>query len=75
MQFGFQQDRSATDAIFVMRQLQERYEEKKKVYYVFVDLEMTCDSSKRSDSIGFQKADGSWEIDQIGGGIIWKFSE
>ncbi len=29
IQFGFQQDRSTTDAIFVMRQLQERYKEKK----------------------------------------------
>ncbi len=30
IQFGFQQDRSTTDAIFVMRQLQERYKEKKR---------------------------------------------
>ncbi len=30
IQFGFQQDRSTTDAIFAMRQLQERYMEKKK---------------------------------------------
>ncbi len=30
IQFGFQQDRSTTDAIFVMRQLQERYKEKNR---------------------------------------------
>ncbi len=28
-----------TDAIFVIRQMQERYKEKKKMYHVFVDLE------------------------------------
>ncbi len=40
IQFGFQQDKSTTDAIFAMRQLQERYKEKKKMlYHVFVDLE------------------------------------
>ncbi len=38
IKFSFQQDRSITDAIFVMRQLQERYKEKEKMYHVFVDL-------------------------------------
>ncbi len=59
IQFGFQQDRSTTDAKFVMRQLQDRYKEKKEMYHIFVDLEKTFDSPKRSDSMGSEKADGS----------------
>ncbi len=61
IQFGFQQDRSTTDAIFVVRELQERYEykEKKKMYHFFVDLEKAFDCSKRSDRMGFENADGS----------------
>ncbi len=63
MQFGFQQDRSTTDAIFVMRQLQERYTNKEKnkmLYHIFVDLVKAFHkSSKRSDSMGFERADGS----------------
>ncbi len=47
IQFGFQQDKSATDAIFVMRQLQERYMEKKKMYHVFLYLEKAFDRVPR----------------------------
>ncbi len=36
IQFGFQQDRSTIDAIFVMRQLQERYKEKKRCCIMFL---------------------------------------
>ncbi len=43
IQFGFQQDRSITDAILMMMQLQERYKKKKMLYYVFLDLEKTFD--------------------------------
>ena len=42
-QFGFNPGRSTTDAIFVMRQLQEKFSEKKKLYHVFVDLEKAFD--------------------------------
>ncbi len=39
-QFGFNPGRSTTDADFVMKQLQEKFsEKKKKLYHVFVDLE------------------------------------
>ncbi len=43
-QFVFNPGRLTTDAIFVMRQLQEKFsEEMKKPYHVFVDLEKACD--------------------------------
>ncbi len=35
IQFGFQQDKSTTDALFVMRQLQELYGEEKDVVSCF----------------------------------------
>ena len=44
MQFGFMPGKGATDAIFIMRQVQEKYQaKKKKLYYAFVDLEKAFD--------------------------------
>ena len=38
-QFGFRQGRSTTGAIFIVRQLQETYNQKKtKLYHIFIDL-------------------------------------
>ena len=43
-QFGFQQGKSTVDAIFVMRQLQERYGwGKKELFHIFVDLKNAVD--------------------------------
>ena len=40
MQFGFRLGRGTTDAIFIVRQMQERFLDKKKeVWMAFVDLE------------------------------------
>ena len=40
MQFGFMKGCGTTDAIFILRQLQEKYMAKnKKLYFAFVDLE------------------------------------
>ena len=39
MQFGFMHVKGTTDAIFIMRQVQEKHQAKKKLYYAFVDLE------------------------------------
>ena len=40
MQFGFMAGKSTTDAIFIVRQLQENYlARKKNVWMAFVDLE------------------------------------
>ena len=44
MQFGFTPGKGTTDAIFIMRQVQETHQaKKKKLYYVFVDLEKAFD--------------------------------
>ena len=47
MQFGFMPDRGTTDAIFIFRQLQEKYLQKKKNYFAFVDLENAFDRVPR----------------------------
>ena len=47
-QFGFMPGKSCTDAIFILRRLQEKYIEKeKKVYHIFVDLEKAFDRVPR----------------------------
>ena len=48
MQFGFMPGKGTTDAIFVVRQMQERhYEKRKKLYFAFVDLEKAFDRVPR----------------------------
>ena len=48
MQFGFMPGRGTTDAIFILRQLQEKYLLKKKnIYFAFVDLEKAFDRVPR----------------------------
>ena len=48
MQFGFMPGKRTTDAIFIMRQVQEKHQaKKKKLYYVFVDLEKAFDRVPR----------------------------
>ena len=39
MQFGFMPGRRTTDALFVVRRMQEKYRDKKKKLYCFVDIE------------------------------------
>jgi hypothetical protein len=47
-QFGFMAGRCTVDAIFILRQLQERYVEKNKIlYHIFVDLEKAFDKVPR----------------------------
>ena len=49
MQFGFMPGRGTTDPIFILRQLHEKYMEKKKdLYFLFVDLEKAFDRVPRS---------------------------
>ena len=48
MQFGFRPGRGTTDAIFILRQLQEKYLAKgKTLYFAFVDLEKAFDRVPR----------------------------
>ena len=48
MQFGFMPGKGTTDAIFIMRQVQEKHQAmKKKVYYACVDLEKAFDRVPR----------------------------
>ena len=47
-QFGFLAGKSTTDAIFIVRQLQEMYGAKKrKLYHIFVDLKKAFDKVPR----------------------------
>ena len=46
MQFGFMPGKGTTDAVFTVRQMQEKYGCKgKKLYFAFVDLEKAFDKS------------------------------
>ena len=48
MQFGFMPGKGTTDAIVIMRQVQEKYQaKKKKLCYAFVDLEKAFDRVPR----------------------------
>ena len=46
-QFGFMPGRSTMEAIFVIRQVMERYREK-GIYMVFIDLEKAYDKISRN---------------------------
>ena len=49
--------KGTTDAIFIMQQVQENHQAKKKrLYYAFVDLEKAFDSPKRGGEMGFAEA-------------------
>ena len=53
MQFGFMPDRGTTDAIFIVRQLQEKYLHiNKDLYMVFVDLEKAFDRGHEETGCG-----------------------
>ena len=45
---GFMPSKGTTDAIFIMRQVKEKHQaKKKKLYYAFVDLEKAFESRER----------------------------
>jgi len=48
MQFGFRKGKGTTDAILIVRQMQEKFRAKgKKLYFSFVDLEKAFDTVSR----------------------------
>ena len=48
-QFGFRVGKSTAGAIFIVRQLQEEYlEKRKKLYHIFVDLEKALNKIPRT---------------------------
>jgi len=50
MQFRFMKGKETTDAIFIVRQMQEKYRAKgKKLYFAFVDLEKAFDRVPREE--------------------------
>ena len=51
MQIGFMPGKGTTDAIFIMQQVQEKHQaKKKKLYYAFVDLEKAFDRVPREEA-------------------------
>ena len=47
-QFGFRQGRSTIGAIYIVRQMQEKYNQNKtKLYHIFIDLEKAFDRVPR----------------------------
>ena len=68
MQFGFMEGRGTTDAIFILRQLQEKHiSADKNLYFAFVDLKKSFrPNTKAGHMVGYEKAWGTRMADTLG---------
>ena len=56
MQFRFMPGKGTTDALFILRRMQEEFRgREKKLYMCFVDLEKAFDRVQKSDEMGIKK--------------------
>ena len=56
MQFGFMSGKGTVDVIFVVRQLQEKFMEKRKdLFYAFVDLENAFNRTTTTTTVYFNE--------------------
>ena len=65
MQYGFMPGRRAIDAVFVLRRLSEKFRAKKKLFFIFVDLEKAFDQVPREvilcfEAKGYHRIFGKW---------------
>ena len=68
MQFGFMPGKGTIDAIFIARQMQEKFREKKKdLYFLFIDLEKAFDRVPRKVVTWAMRKAGldEWIIDTV----------
>ena len=75
MQMGFMPGRGTTDAIFIMRQLLEKYEMAgRDLYIIFVDLEKAFDRcSKRGDLVVAEEKWGTRKRNKSDNGNVYKY--
>ena len=56
MQFRFMPGKGTTDALFILRRMQEEFRgREKKLYMCFVDLEKAFDRVQKSDEMGIKE--------------------
>ena len=69
-QYGFRVGKSTAGSIFIVRQSQEKYlEKKKKLYHIFFDLEKAFDKAPRNKK-GYGQTECTRKVDQLSYGTV-----